>query len=187
MLGVTRFEDLDIYKLAVQVRRDIVRLSSRGPGSRDRRFVDQIRNAARGGPRNISEGFSRSAPAEFSKFLSYAKASLDETKTHVYDGHESGYFTNEERDRLVSLLRRTIGGTNRLIAYLESPDAARMFEELRKRQRQQRFVKRARAPSKDEPNEPQNPEPQNPEPQNPEPRNREPGTGNPRTREPQNL
>jgi len=50
------------------------------------------------------------------KFLSYAKASLDETKNHVYDGHESGYFSEQERDRLISLLKRTIGGINRLIA-----------------------------------------------------------------------
>jgi len=145
VLGVSRFEDLDIYKLAVRIRQDVVRLSSSGAGSRDRRWVEQVRNAARGGPRNISEGFSRFAPTEFSKFLSYAKASLDETKNHVYDGHESGYFSEQERDRLISLLKRTIGGINRLIAYLESPDAVRAFEELRKRQRQQRYVKKPRA------------------------------------------
>jgi four helix bundle protein len=164
VLGVTRFEDLDVYKLAVQLRREIVRLTSTGAVARDFKFVQQIRDAARGGPRNIAEGFSRFAPTEFSRFLSYAKASIDETKTHVHDGNESGYFNDDERDRLLTLVRRTIGAIKALMAYLDSPDAARAYKAMRKRRRQTPYVKRKNA--KNRPPEPQNAEPENPEPEN---------------------
>ena len=80
----------------MQLRRGVFRLSSRGAVSRDYKFVGQIRDSARGGPLNIAEGFSRCAPPEFRQFLSYAKASLDETKNHIEDARESEYFTDED-------------------------------------------------------------------------------------------
>jgi four helix bundle protein len=130
MLGVTRHEDLHIYKLAVELRRDVLRLTRRDPVRRDFKFVSQIRSATRGAPRNIAEGFSRFAPTQFHQFLSYAKASLDETKSHIEDGHESGYFNDGERERLLILTRRTLGGTCRLMRYVESPAAHRAHEAI---------------------------------------------------------
>jgi four helix bundle protein len=171
MIGVKRFEDLDIYKLAVHLRRDVVKLTAQGNASHDYKFVSQIRDASRGGPRNIAEGFTRFAPTEFRQFLSYAKASLDETKCHVDDGHESEYFTDDDRDRLHELIRRTIGGINRLMRYLESPAARRAYEAiLRKRgveapSRIRKKQKRAREPRTREPRT-ENREPENREPEN---------------------
>ena len=143
MLGVNRVEDLEIYKLAVKLRAEVIRLTSSGTVASDYKFVRQIRDAARGGPRNISEGFSRLAPLEFHKFLGYAKGSLEETKTHVFDGHESGYFSDDDRRHLVTLARRTLGGTTRLMVYLDSPEAQRAYEEIRKRRRNQQSKARA--------------------------------------------
>ena len=131
-MTIDRFEDLDTYKLAVELRREVFKLSSKGPVTRDYKFVTQIRDAARGGPRNISEGFSRFKPKEFVNFLSYAKASIDETKNHIQDGLECGYFTDEECARLLVLVRRTLGAIRGLMRYLESPEAALAFERIRK-------------------------------------------------------
>ena len=126
----------------------MLRLSCRGTAAaRDLKFVDQLRDALWGAPRNISEGFSRIAPSEFSRFLVYARATLDETKNHVVDGHECGYFGDHDRDRLLALTRRTIGAINGLTAYLESPDAQRAYERLRERQRAARSAReRTREP-----------------------------------------
>jgi four helix bundle protein len=68
-----------------------------------------IRDAARGGTRNIAEGYSRFIPAEILRFLSIAKASLDETGDQLLDGLESGYWTRAEYNVARSLLRRTHG------------------------------------------------------------------------------
>ena len=131
-MKIDRFEDLDSYQLAVELRREVFRLSSKGPVTPDYKFVTQIRDAARGGPRNISEGFSRFKPNEFVNFLSYAKASIDESKNHILDGFESGYFTREECDGMLLLVRRTLGAVRGLMRYLESPAAALAFERIRK-------------------------------------------------------
>jgi four helix bundle protein len=145
MLGVKRAEDLDAYKLAVELRKDVFRLTSRGTVSRDFKFVSQIRDAARGGPRNIAEGFSRFAPSEFHQFLSYAKASLDETRTHVEDGRESNYFNHEETERLLTFAKRALAAISGLMRYLESPAAKQAYEALRQARQHQAYVpKRSR-------------------------------------------
>ena len=51
MRGSRSFKELDVYVLSVEFRREIVRLTSRAPVCRDFDFVKQIRNAARGGPK----------------------------------------------------------------------------------------------------------------------------------------
>ena len=134
MASVKRYEDLECYKLAVEVRRNVLRLTRREPVRRDLRFCSQIRDSARGAPRNISEGYSLFNPAQIVRFLSYAKGSLNETKNHVVDGLESGHFTQEETDNLISLIKRTLGAIKRWVEYLESPTARRFYEQHKARE-----------------------------------------------------
>jgi four helix bundle protein len=81
MFGVDRVEDLDIYKLAVELRREVIRLTSTGAVARDHKFVTQIRDSARGAARTMSEGFSRLAPLEFHKFLRTSNLKKGERST----------------------------------------------------------------------------------------------------------
>ena len=134
MAGVRRFEDLDCHKLAVEVRREVLRLTRRSHVRNDRKFCDQIRDSARSGPRSIAEGFARFNPKEIERFVSYAKGSLAETKNHVADGVDDGYFTAEEGEHLRSLIARTIGALVRWMRYLESK-AARDFYQRHKNRR----------------------------------------------------
>ena len=115
------------------VRREVVRLTCREPVCREYKFVSQIRDAARGGTRNIAEGYARFIPAEILNFLRIAKASLDETKDQLMDGLESGYWSRAEFDVVHSYLRRTQGAIRGWQRYLESPDAARVYEERKAR------------------------------------------------------
>ncbi len=142
MSGARRVEDLEAYKLAVQVRRRIFRLTKREPVASDFKFVGQIRDAARGGSRNISEGFSRFAPNEFRQYLTYARSSLSEAGDELDDGFDSDYFTESERDEVRQLLDRTNGAIARLMEYLESPTAHRFYEEHRKRRRLKEWEKK---------------------------------------------
>jgi four helix bundle protein len=130
MHGARSYDELDVYQLAVSLRRRVVQITRVTPCRHDFKFVDQIRNSARGGPRNISEGFSRFVPTEFHRFLSYAKASLDETLNHLADGYESGYFTRQEYEALVSLTRRTLAAIRGLMRYLESPQAWEAYKAI---------------------------------------------------------
>jgi four helix bundle protein len=138
MASVKGFQDLECHKLAVLMRREVIRLTARDPVRRDFKFVTQIRDAARGGPRNIAEGFSRFNPTEILQFLSYAQASIDETKNHTIDAHESSSLTDEECDRVLTLIRRTLGAIRNWRTYLESPAARQFYAEHRARKRQRR-------------------------------------------------
>lgn len=135
MAGVSRFTDLECHKLAVMLRREVVRLTAREPVRKDFRFVSQIRDAARGGPRNIAEGFSRFNPAEILQYISWAQASLDEVQDQVIDGKESGYFNSQETENLLSLIHRALGALRRWRAYLESPAARHFYERHKARRR----------------------------------------------------
>ena len=135
MASVTRYQDLDCYKLAVEIRSEVLRLTGREAVRRDFKFVSQIRDSARGGPRNISEGFSRFNPHEILQFLSYAKASIDETRNHMVDGQESGYFTVEQTDKVIVLIRRVLAAIRKWMQYLESPSARRFYQQHQARKR----------------------------------------------------
>jgi four helix bundle protein len=135
MPGVTRFQDLECHKLAVEIRREVLRLTRRQAVRRDFRFLHQIRDSARGAPRNIAEGYSRFNPTEIVPFLTYAKASLDEIKNHMVDGEESGYFTEKETDTVLSLTGRAIAAIVRWMQYLESPAAREFYIKHRARRR----------------------------------------------------
>jgi four helix bundle protein len=167
--GVKRVEDLDAYKLAVALRRRAWLLTAREPVRRDFKFVAQLRDAVRGGPRNIAEGFSRFAPSESLQFLSYAKASVDEAKDEIADGYESGYFSETERDELLVLVRRTLAAIRGWMRYLESPAAKRAYEAMKR--------KRSQVAKRTDPNKPKKPKERNKPDEPSEP-------PNPRTLEP---
>jgi four helix bundle protein len=97
---VRDFEDLVCWRLSRELASEVFAETARGPASRDFRFRDQIRDAAAGAPRNIAEGFGRFSPGEFAMFLRYAVASLAETRNHLLDGEDRGYFTPALASRL---------------------------------------------------------------------------------------
>ena len=142
MAGVRRFADLECYKLAAQVRREILRLTRLSAVRADFRYLHQIRDAARSAPRNIAEGYSRFNPAEIRPYLSTAKASLDEARDELRDGFESGYFSEADCDLVLELIARSIGATMRLYQYLESPAARRFYEDHKARRRVRNFMPR---------------------------------------------
>jgi len=46
----------------------------------------------------MAEGFGRYWPADFAKFLTFARASLMETHNSAGSGFKKGYFTAEDTD-----------------------------------------------------------------------------------------
>ena len=79
-----------------------------------------MRDAARGGPRAIAEGFGRFRPADFARYLEYARASLIETQNHLDDALDSRYLTQKEHDELFKLADRAIGAVTNLHRYLRT-------------------------------------------------------------------
>jgi len=82
-----------------------------------------MRDSARGGPRAIAEGFGRFRPADFARYLDYARGSLIETQNHLDDALDCRYLEPEEHVSLYRLADRTIGATTNLHRYLSSCSA----------------------------------------------------------------
>jgi four helix bundle protein len=101
---VRRFEDLEIWKLARELYKYVIQLTSREPFSRDFRFRDQMRDSSGSVSDNIAEGFERGGNKEFVQFLFVSKGSCGETRNQSYRAFDSEYITQEELDEL---LRRT--------------------------------------------------------------------------------
>ncbi len=120
MSGVSRYEDLVCWQLADELHREVCAVTEAGPASKDFKFRDQIRESSASAMRNIAEGFGRYWPAEFSRFMSIARASLMETHASARIGHVRGYFTQEQTDRLQALATRAGKASTQLIRYLDS-------------------------------------------------------------------
>jgi four helix bundle protein len=98
------------------------RLAERPSVRRDRRFRDQLMDAAASPLRNIEEGFERYEPREFRRFLRIARGSLGEVRGHFVDGVHRNHWTAVEIARVRSLVARAITAVTRLMNYLERAD-----------------------------------------------------------------
>jgi four helix bundle protein len=80
MPGVRRYEDLEAWQLADELKREVYALTESGAASKDFDFRDQIRASAASSTKNIAEGFGRFRPAENAHFVEFSVASTMETK-----------------------------------------------------------------------------------------------------------
>ena len=114
-----RYEDLEVWQLANQLKLEVYELITEGPASKDFEFRDQIRNSAASNSKNIVEGFGRFRPGPFAQFMEYALASAMETKESLQDGIDRGYFVPERVARAQSLVERSIQCSTKFIVYLK--------------------------------------------------------------------
>src|SRR5262245_56059925 len=96
MRPAKRFEDLNLWKLAVSFSRLVFKMTTTGPLTSDLKFRNQIRNSARSAPTNIAEGFKRFDPPEFAHLLKIALASLAETQDHLLHGRDEKYVPEDQ-------------------------------------------------------------------------------------------
>ena len=118
MATIKRFEDIEAWKKARELTRELYRNSKVGAFSRDFALRDQIRRAAVSVMSNIAEGFERGGNKEFMQFLAVAKGSVGEIESQLYVALDQLYIDESEfvsLKRLAASTKRLIGG---LISYL---------------------------------------------------------------------
>ena len=133
--GVERFEDLIVWQLADELRREVFAFTEAGRPANDFKYRDQIRDASSSAARNVAEGFGRFRPAEFARFLEFARGSLSETQDGLIDGRERGYIDQHLFDRLWILSKRALAANTRLMIYLKDCAAKGREPWLSKRER----------------------------------------------------
>src|SRR5262245_44435591 len=125
MAGVRKYENLEVWQLADELKREVYALVAEGPAARDFKFRDQIRDSAASMTKNIAEGFGRFHPGDFARFVEIAVGSAMETKDSLKDGVDRGYFLPGRVASAQSLAERTIQCSTRFIVYLKKEAARR--------------------------------------------------------------
>ena len=122
MAGAKTFQELIAWQRARELKKLVYALTNRSACRREPTLRAQLRDAAKGPPAHIAEGFGRKRPRDFSRFLTIARSSLDETENHLIDGIDLGLWKEEELDAIYRELRRAKTAISRLQEYLNNCD-----------------------------------------------------------------
>jgi four helix bundle protein len=125
MPGVKRYEDLEVWQLADELKREVYALTDTGPAAKDAGFRSQIRDSAASSTKNIAEGFGRFQPGDFAHFMEFSVSSTMETKDSLKDGVDRGYFIPQRVAAAQQLAERCIKCSTKFIVYLKREAASR--------------------------------------------------------------
>ena len=96
MASFTSFEELECWKEAVVLRKQI-RIKIRSfPVEEKYKLIDQLQRATRSVTANIAEGFGRYHYQENSQFCRHSRGSLHEVIDHLIVANEEAYLTDNE-------------------------------------------------------------------------------------------
>ncbi len=96
-----RFQDLEIWKKAVEIGDKLFDLADRLERRKLYRFAEQLRGAGLSMSNNIAEGSGSESSKEFSHFLNIARRSTFEDANMLIVLERRGLVTHEERDELL--------------------------------------------------------------------------------------
>jgi four helix bundle protein len=118
-MHVKHFEDLEIWKEARCLTKEIYRLTAGPKFSKDFGLRGQIQSAAVSVMSNIAEGFERAGNQEFCQFLYVAKGSCGEVRAQLYVAVDQGYISANESEELLNAFKRLSSMIGSLINYLK--------------------------------------------------------------------
>jgi four helix bundle protein len=116
---IERFEDLIAWQKARDLTRVIYQVTQQGAFARDLGLARQMQRAAVSIMANIAEGFERGGRGEFHQFLSTAKASCAEVRSHLYVALDVGYVDETMFSQLLAKAQevaRIVGGLRSSVA-----------------------------------------------------------------------
>jgi four helix bundle protein len=109
-------KDLDVWKLGIQLVKDIYATTAKFPQEEMYGLTSQLRRAAVSVPSNIAEGAARNGKKEFIQFLYISLGSLSEIETLLIIAEDLNYLDDASfRDRVTALRMKLLN----LIAYFK--------------------------------------------------------------------
>jgi len=118
--AVKVFEDLEVWKEARVLVRQIYKATLNPTFKKDKSLVDQIRRASVSIMANIAEGFDRRSRADFIRYLEYSLGSASEVRNHLYVATDLEYLTEEEFANLLDAAVRLSKRLSAFIKYLKN-------------------------------------------------------------------
>ncbi len=119
MSKVEKFEELEIWKLAVSIAVDVYLICDKEPLKSDWGMKDQMRRAACSMSDNIAEGFEYNNNPDFIRFLNYAKGSSGEFRNKLAILNKAGKIDDDFFNDLYSKSIEFSSKTKSLIDYLK--------------------------------------------------------------------
>ncbi|GAB2830903.1 four helix bundle protein [Ferruginibacter profundus] len=124
MATITSFEDLDIWKKAIDLGVMVYELSENNIKiAKDFSFKDQVKRAAQSVSNNIAEGFEYSNNNDFWRFLRIAKGSCGEVRSCLLFSIRVKYTTNKEVDHMIEFARLLGSQIGNMMKYLRANKA----------------------------------------------------------------
>ena len=122
MATINKFEDLDVWKKARILTKEIFKITLSEKFSKDYSLKDQIRRASGSIMDNIAEGFGRGGRKEFIQFLGIAKGSSSEVKSQLYRALDNHYIDDDKFNQLYNEVDEVCKMLNGLISYLNNSE-----------------------------------------------------------------
>ncbi len=121
--GQKGFEDLDCFKLALDVILNAHQFAQTLPAEEKYDMAQQIRRSSKSITANIAEGYGRYHYLDSLKFYSNARGSLNETLSHFINARVLGYVEEPYFARVYGLIRQTERALNGYMSYVRKQRA----------------------------------------------------------------
>ncbi|GLI54162.1 four helix bundle protein [Thermodesulfovibrio yellowstonii] len=117
------FKDMPIWKEAMRIAEEIIKLTENLPKKEDYGFTSQIRNAALSISANIAEAFGRNHTFDKINFYYFARGSITETQSHLEYGKRVKYLSESSVKELDDKLSQLYSDINKIIKSMKNTNA----------------------------------------------------------------
>jgi four helix bundle protein len=119
-MGYQSFEDLEVWKKARILKKDISKLVKTFPQAEKFRMTDQLLKSSRSVCTQLAEGHGRRTYPDRLRFSIIARGSLSETLNHLIDAFDEEYISNETLEDFRKQIDEVERLLNGYVNYLEA-------------------------------------------------------------------